>query len=270
MRARTHAGSIGLATGLAIALGVGLAAGAGAAQDAPSAAEEGTQARARVHFQAGASYYEAGAYDDALREWTRAYELSPRPELLYNLSLAYQGLNRLSEARDHLRRFLDEVSDIPNRANLELRVENLERRIAAQAEAMAPPDDEPDPGPAVALEPPRASPPPAASSGGGGAHPAAIAGFVVAGVGVATYAIFGGLTLAEDARLQTDCATPCGPGAADTLRAFALTSDIGLGVALAGAIVGVVFLFVDAGGEAVAAAPWLDRDGGGVVARGTF
>ncbi|MCA9606554.1 MAG: hypothetical protein KC619_13205 [Myxococcales bacterium] len=32
-----------------------------------SAAREGAQERARIHFRAGASYYEAGAYEDALR-----------------------------------------------------------------------------------------------------------------------------------------------------------------------------------------------------------
>ncbi|MCB9598435.1 MAG: hypothetical protein H6719_37320, partial [Sandaracinaceae bacterium] len=126
------------------------------AEEEHSLADEGAQQRARIHFQAGASYYEAGAYEDALREWSRAYDLSHRAELLYNFSLAHQGLNHLEQARDYLRQFLDQVTDIPNRANLELRIENLERRIAEQqaaAEPVEPEETEPS-------DPIETSPPP--------------------------------------------------------------------------------------------------------------
>ena len=227
-------------------------------------ADAGAQERARLHFQSGASYYEAGSYDDALREWTRAYELSQRPELLYNLSLAHQGLNHLQEARDHLRRFLDEVEDVPNRANLETRIENLDRRIAAQAAAPDPdPGQDPDPDPDT-------TPPPTQASSGY-ISPGAIGGFVGAGVGVAMFAIFGGLTLGEDGRLQDEPST-WGPGAADGLRTFALMADIGLGLAVVGGVVGLVFLLVDTGPSEsdVAVLPWFDQSGGGIAAGGRF
>ncbi len=243
-----------------------------------TAADEGAQQRAQLHFQSGASYYEAGSYEDALREWTRAYELSNRTELLYNLSLAHQGLNQLTEARDYLRRFLDEVEDIPNRANLELRIQNLDRRIAEQE---SDPDTQPAPPPDAV--PPSETSPDASPVGGSGAtsssdsggyvSPGAIGGFVGAGVGVAMFGLFGALTVVEDGRLSDLCgATPCAQGTANDLRTFALLADIGIGVAVAGGVLGLIFLLVDTGpSEAdVAAAPWVTEDGGGFALGGRF
>ena len=74
-------------------------------------------------------------------------------------------------------------------------------------------------------------------------------------------------------RLQTACATPCADGAASDLRSFALVTDISLGLTLAGAAVGVIFLLVDAEAyeePSVAVTPWADPSGGGVVTRGRF
>ena len=74
--------------------------------------------RARLHFQAGASYYEAGDYEDALREFQRSHALSQRSELFYNFSLCYQQIGDLDNAALYLRRYLDEVESIENRAQM--------------------------------------------------------------------------------------------------------------------------------------------------------
>lgn len=88
--------------------------------------------RARLHFESGASYYEAGEYEDALREFQHAYELSQRPQLFYNISLCYQNLGDLENAAGFLERYLREVAEIENRANLEIRLRNLRERLEAQ------------------------------------------------------------------------------------------------------------------------------------------
>lgn len=227
-----------------------------------SAAEAGANQRARVHFQSGASYYEAGSYEDAIREWGRAYGLSHRSELLYNLHLAHQGNGDLPEALDYLRRFLDEVENIPNRANLELRVQNLEARIARSAEG-----DENEPEAASEPEPARPEAPPDAGMAAG-----PIAGFSIAGAGLLTVVIFGGLTLAEDARLSTACMTPCANGAASDLRTFALVTDIGIGVTLVGAAIGTILLLIggddDPGATEAQLTPFFDGRTGGLALRG--
>ena len=66
---------------------------------------------ARLHFQAGAKEFEAGRYEAALASFSAAYELSGRPELLYNIALCHEELGRYGEAADHLRRYLDEVEN---------------------------------------------------------------------------------------------------------------------------------------------------------------
>src|SRR5690242_2248315 len=41
---------------------------------------------AKSHFQSGAAYFEEGDYDNALKAFQKAYELSKRPEILLNIA----------------------------------------------------------------------------------------------------------------------------------------------------------------------------------------
>ncbi|MCA9605077.1 MAG: tetratricopeptide repeat protein [Myxococcales bacterium] len=210
--------------------------------------EEGPEARARIHFMVGSTHYDAGAYVDALRQWQRAYEISGRAEILRSLSLAYEALGDFRAAHDSLRRYLDEVEAIPDRADVELRLERLGRSLS---------DHE--------AELPRAPEPETHVSSG------AIVGFVASGVGLVTLAIAGGLALDEDLRLRDACASLCAPGAADDLRTFALIGDLGLGLSIAGAALGLLFLFADRGPDrsaTVSVAPLLGDEGGGLLVRG--
>lgn len=266
---------------------------------APAAAQD--DQRARLHFESGASYYEAGEYEDALREFQRAYELSQRPQLFYNLSLCYQNLGDLEQAASYLERYLGEVAEIENRANLEIRLGNLRERIAREATsastepatttAVDPDPEATDPaatseGPAAAsvggtatVTPAGADTAAGTASGGDALNVGAIAGFSVAAVGLVTAAIFGGLTVAEDSRLA---GTACGMNATctsddlGTLRAYAVVTDVGLGVALAGAAVGLVFLIIGPGGSedgeraALEVLPHAGPDGAGVSIGGSF
>ena len=241
--------------------------------------------RARLHFQAGASYYEAGDYEDALREFQRSYDLSQRPELFYNFSLCHQQLGRLDEAIVYLDRYLREVEEVPNRANLERRLTNFrtqqanearaaeeERQRAAQqrraeAEAAAAGGDAEEPEPAA----------PDSNEDEGGANGAAIGSFVVAGAGVVVLGVAGGLALAQRSDLDDQgCAPNCDSGDVSTLRTRAIVADIGLAVALVGATLGVVFLLT--GGEeddeseqaSWGVSPWVGPRSGGAAVAGRF
>ncbi len=194
--------------------------------------------RARPHFESGAAYYDAGEYESALREFQSAYELSHRPALNFNIYLCHQALGNFEEAAASLERFLAEVEDIPNRETLQQRLANLRERIRRRA-AGQPDVPEPDPGT------PTTAPP--ARSGGGGLNVPAIIGFSVAAVGVVGAAIFGPLTLAEDASLASSpCgqAMTCSPADISTLQTYALLTDISFAVALAGAVAGTILFFV--------------------------
>jgi len=240
----------------------------------------------RIHFQAGAADYESGDYEHALGEFQRAYELSERKQLFYNIALSYQQLGDLEHAIEFLGRYLSEVENIPNRSALERRQANLQRRLDAQhaqtaeqtageaaaaqaaAERAAAEQAAADRAAAEAASENSAEthevqdgdagdtdvappPPEVAPSAGGGANVPAIASFVGGGVGLAMAVTFGVMALSEDSDVSgRDCAetaTCTGVGKMDT---FALISDIGTGLAVVGVGLGLVFLLTSDDEEA--------------------
>ena len=98
--------------------------------------------RGRAHYIAGESHFAAGRWSDAVREFTLAYELSQRQEMLINRSRAYERDGRLAEARDDLTLLLALHPDTPYRAEAETGLERLSRQLAAAtpAPALALPD----------------------------------------------------------------------------------------------------------------------------------
>ena len=59
-----------------------------------------------MHFERAVGFFEAGDLRAALVEFERAYALSSRPSLLFNLGATHQALHEYPEAIDALRRFL--------------------------------------------------------------------------------------------------------------------------------------------------------------------
>jgi hypothetical protein len=54
--------------------------------------------QARVHFRAGRGLYDAGRFEQAAQEFEQAYQLSQRPELLFNAYVAFRDANDLGGA----------------------------------------------------------------------------------------------------------------------------------------------------------------------------
>ena len=282
--------------------------GATRAEDPPMtpAEDEGSdeigsedEQRARAHFQAGASYYEAGDYEEALSEFQRAHEISPRPELFYNLSLAHQQLGNMDQAIELLDRYLNEADDIPNRTNLERRLQNLRERQAQGENSTA----EPSPTGETLTTPTEANaseaggstlPPPltTANTSGetveprvepsdGGVPLGAWIGWGVGAAGIIGGAIFGGLALADKSDIEgMPCAIndTCPDSVVNSMETKALVADILLfGVGIGGAAVGTLLFFLlnDDSGEAEQAGewsigPWVASHEGGASMRGSF
>jgi hypothetical protein len=206
--------------------------------------QEPDESGARLHFRTGASYYEAGEYADALREFERAYALSHRADLFYNLSLCHERLGDIEQAAHYLERFLAEAAEVPNRSNLEIRLahfrEQIEARALAAQQAAAERDARAEETPAPEVAPPTAPPAPA------GPNVGAIASFSVAAAGVIGAAIFAPLAFAEDASLAGGCGATgsCRESDLDVLRAFTITTDVSLSIALAAAVLGTVLVLV--------------------------
>jgi hypothetical protein len=85
--------------------------------------------RARMHFQAGRSYFEQGRYEDSLREWQESYRLSDRHILLVNIANAQERLFQFNEAIESLNRYLQVGGPdaTENRATIEARIDGLRR-----------------------------------------------------------------------------------------------------------------------------------------------
>lgn len=95
-----------------------------------------TDQQARAHYTVGVAMYDAGRFQEAATEFQAAYDLSHRPQLLYNCYVAYRDSSQATRARDSLTQYLAEVPDAPNRLHLMARLEALNTEIAA-AEAAA-------------------------------------------------------------------------------------------------------------------------------------
>jgi len=85
---------------------------------------------ARANFEAGRLAYEDARYADALGYFERAYELSERPELLYNVGQSLDRLRRDAEAVDAFERFLEAVPETHKRNEVEARLEILRGQVA--------------------------------------------------------------------------------------------------------------------------------------------
>ena len=67
----------------------------------------GNDERAKAHFRVGQSLYDAGRFNEAAEEWEKAFELSQRSELLYNVYVAYRdAASSTDKAIGALRRYL--------------------------------------------------------------------------------------------------------------------------------------------------------------------
>ncbi len=241
---------------------VTLALGASTARaQAGSAADQ----QALALYEQGSAAYTEGRYEDAVRAFSDAYRLSPRPLLLYNLANAYERIGRYAEAVQMLEGYLPHAQ-ISERATIQARLTNLQARVAAGEGA------------------------PSHGGGGGDSLLAAGIGIGAGGVALAAAGIVMGV-LALDARsgLEGGESPPCQRSAAGTLfctdqadgrladgALYALLADIGMIGGGAVAAVGLVLVIVGAtsssGGGTATLAPdvRVGPDGGTVGLAGSF
>lgn len=214
---------------------------------APAHASEEDDARARQLYRNGERLYEEGLYEEAIAAWERAYDLSSRAELLYNIANALERIGRWEEALDRLNQYRA-FADADEQEVLERRMRSIERRIE-EKEAL---DDE---AARLAAEKDRRRPVSSrvgANPSGEGPHPAGIALIGLGAAGLATGGVFGGLALEARAEALEGCqegseGVLCKNSVADALSRdsrFSLGADVGVigGAAALGA--GIVITLV--------------------------
>lgn len=105
------------------------------------------ETRARRLYEVGEAAFAEGEYEVALDLLRSAYELSPRPALLYNMGICADRLRRDSEAITYYSQYLERFPSAPNRADVEARVRALRQATVGAEPADVPtvpaPPDEP-------------------------------------------------------------------------------------------------------------------------------
>lgn len=80
---------------------------------------------ARIHFEAARSYYQHGQFEEALREFQTAYQLSPRPLLLYNIGMCNRELGRWQESISAFEQYLQELPNATDADVVRRRIEQM-------------------------------------------------------------------------------------------------------------------------------------------------
>lgn len=96
---------------------------------------------AKSRFRVGGMLYNEGRFREAAGEFEKAYEMSGKPALLYNMYIAYRDAGLTERAAEVLRKYLDEASDIPDRRKLEVRLGAMEQTLEGESDGAAPEGD---------------------------------------------------------------------------------------------------------------------------------
>jgi hypothetical protein len=209
-----------------------------------------SEVAARGHYLMGQEHYEAARFAEAAEEFQRAYDLSHRPRLLFNLFIARRDAGQTRQAADALRLYIASAPDDPQLEVLRGRLSTLDAQLAAEdARARQAAPDDTDTGIESSVAPTELetiAPVTTTDEGGGNAGP-----WVVIGVGgaVAIAAVAMAIVTSIDyGNLSSTCTEGvCPPGTdLETGRTLALTSDILGGVGAATMIGGIVWAIVDA------------------------
>jgi len=100
---------------------------------APSGQADRDQ-RARSLFEQGRQAYGDGRYRDAWANFHDAYQLSGRPELLYNIGQTADRLGQDADALKAFRMYIERLPAAANRHDVENRIHALEERVSASTQ----------------------------------------------------------------------------------------------------------------------------------------
>jgi tetratricopeptide (TPR) repeat protein len=243
--------------------------------------------QAKSHFKVGKTLYEAGRFAEAAAEFEKAYALSKKEPLLYNIYVAYRDASDLPHAIEALRSFLNSAKLEPDeRVNLQARLRAMEeansRAEAAQAAAQAPaaPAPAPAPAPEIAAPPPAPVAPSAPSPAAAPEHSSSPVPYVLA-IGGGTLLLGGVVTglvaSSKIGSIEDDCKNdtcPKGYGIDDKrsdARTWRTVAFVLTGAGVVTAAVGAVLLLTqDDGSESTQTSAAFDCGPTGCSVHGRF
>jgi len=113
------------------------------------------RAAAKEHYMKGTKYFDLGRFEDAVKEYEAAYEAIDDPVLLYNIAQAHRLAGHTERAIFFYRSYLRRVPAAKNRAEVELKIDELQKVLDQQARAQQLPPSSPMPSSSA---PPTATP----------------------------------------------------------------------------------------------------------------
>ncbi len=208
-----------------------------------AAAQADPDTLARRHFESGVAYLVESDYDNALKAFEKAYELSKRPDLLLNIATVHERTSKLDLAIDALQRYLAVAPEGEQKDTVRLRLANLEKRKAEQdrqaAQAQTTVSGPRRPGPLdgepgiVDVRKHNRVPAYIAFGAGG----LALTGAIITGI----------MAQNEHSEVEDRCSPNCTQDDISSGKRLALVSTVLTGAAVVGAGVGLVLWFGDEG-----------------------
>lgn len=212
---------------------------------APAFAQDSPDELARRHFESGVAYLQESDFDNALKAFEKSYELSKRPDLLLNIATVHERKGDFKSAVTSLKRYLEASPESDQKATVEARIANLEKRIqdAEAAKAAEPTPNGAGSGGKVTAQDQtpkgtEASPAPKSNL------PAFVL-FGVAGLSAAGAVVTGVMANGKYNDAKDSCSPRCTDDELSSGKTLALTSTILTGVAVASAGVGAVLFFTN-------------------------
>lgn len=249
-----------------------LTAGAQGETGAPGSGTPSVEdSAAERFFEAGRIAFNSGYYDQALRAFQEAYELSHRTALLYNIAVTLDRLERQREALDAYEQFLAAQPESDYARAVRSRVDIIRSHLPSVPETSTEPAEvTSDPSAAETSAPVVSS---TTGADGPGLMAPAIGTLVVGGLGLLTFGVAAPIGLARHDAHAASCAPHCSASALDEVRALAITADVGLGVGLLSAAVGAVLLGIELSSPRAAevvVVPSVTSSSAGLTAAGRF
>lgn len=213
-----------------------------ASQSATAFGQDSPDELARRHFESGVAYLQESDYENALKAFEKSYELSKRPDLLLNIATVHERKGDFKSAVASLKKYLEVAPDGEQRATVEARIANLEKRVQEGG------SEAPKPGPS---ETPGSAPAPGPTPAGKPddkpvEQKSNVPAYVLLGIGGVTAAgaiLTGVLANGEYNDAKDTCSPSCTDDEVSAGKTLALTSTILTGVAVVSASIGAVLLF---------------------------
>ena len=107
-----------------------------------AAADPTAKDQAKAHFKQGKAFQDVGAFAKAAVEYKTAYDLDPRPEMLFNIAQAYRLAGDKQSAVDYFQKYLAAQPSGPGANEARIHIAELTKQLEEEAAAKAKADEE--------------------------------------------------------------------------------------------------------------------------------